>query len=79
MKPRPAKARPALEGRYSNYFKVGHNDSEVLIDFGQVFHDGEDVDFHTRIVTNPMYAKALCQLLLSTIDGYEQSYGPIDD
>ena len=30
-----------LEGRYSNYFKVGHNAFEFVIDFSQFYTESE--------------------------------------
>ena len=67
-----------LEGRYANYFKVGHNAVEFLLDFGQ-FHAGNaEVHFHTRIISIPVYAKALLQTLGESIAQYEQTFGAID-
>lgn len=68
--------RVELEGRYANYFEVGHNPFEFVLDFGQLFSEGEKV-FHTRIVTSPAYAKALLELLEESIGRYEQKFGPI--
>jgi hypothetical protein len=66
-----------LEGRYANYFNVGHNAFEFLLDFGQFYPEGEEPQLHTRIVTNPVYAKALLELLQESIDRYEQTFGII--
>ena len=66
-----------LEGRYANYFKVGHNAFELLLDFGQFFPEGEPEQLHTRIITTPSYAKVLLDVLRDSIERYEQSYGPI--
>ena len=33
-----------LEGRYANYFKVGHNAFEFLLDFGQLAREDERVE-----------------------------------
>lgn len=49
-----------VEGRYSNYFKVGNNASESVIDCGQFYPEGEEAELHTRIINHsPVYAKAL--------------------
>ena len=64
------------EGRYANYFEVGHNDIEFVLDFGQFFSDSEKV-LHTRIITSPIYAKALLELLRDSLDRYERSFGVI--
>ena len=48
-----------VEGRYPNYFNVGHNASESVIDCGQFYPEGEETELHTRIITSPVYAKFL--------------------
>jgi len=66
-----------LEARYANYFKVGHNAVEFLLDFGQFYPEAEQARLHTRIITSPQYAMALLKTLREAIDRYEQSFGPI--
>ena len=66
-----------LEGRYSNYFKVGYNAFEFVLDFGQHYTEDEAIQFHTRIVTGPSYAKALLEFLQDCIDKYELDFGVI--
>jgi len=66
-----------LEGRYANYFKVGYNAIEFLLDFGQFYPEAEHARLHTRIITSPQYAMALLETLREAIDRYEQSFGPI--
>jgi Protein of unknown function (DUF3467) len=65
------------EGHYANYFKVGHNAFEFLLDFGQFFPENGEVQFHTRIIIAPTYAKALFELLRGSIDQHEQTFGAI--
>ena len=38
-----------LEGKYANYFKVGHNAFEFVLDFGQYYPANGEAQFHTRI------------------------------
>jgi hypothetical protein len=66
-----------LEGRYANYFKVGYNAFEFLLDFGQYYNEGENAQLHTRIITSPIYAKSLLEFLGNCIDQYEQQFGRI--
>lgn len=66
-----------LEAKYTNYFEVGYNAFEVLIDFGQLYVDGSNKQLHTRVVTSPPYAKELLRLLAETIKQYEEGFGPI--
>ena len=67
------------ESRYANHFMVGYNALEFLIDFSQQYQDCETVPAHTRIVTNPVYAKGLLKTLQAAIDQYEQTYGLIPE
>lgn len=69
----------ALEGRYANYFKVGHNAFEFLFDFGQFYPESESAQLHTRIITGPIYAKAMLKTLRESIDRYEQIFGAIPE
>ena len=46
-----------VKGRYANYFKVGHNAFEFVLDFGQSYVDEEDAQIHTRLVSSPNRAK----------------------
>jgi hypothetical protein len=62
-----------LEGRYANYFKVGHNEFEFVIDFGQYYPGTEEAELYTRIITGPAYAKVLLRTLQKSIKQYEQN------
>ena len=63
--------------RYANWFNVGHNNFEFIIDFGQ-HHTGEAAPLvHTRIVLSPAYAKVLGELLAESLVRYEESFGEI--
>jgi len=61
-----AKSASAKEGRYANFFQIGHNPFEFLIEFGQ-----QDGGIHTRIYVSPQYARVLSDLLLQTLRQYE--------
>ncbi len=65
------------EGRYANYFSVGYNAVEILLDFGQFYPETGAPRIHTRIVTTPIYARALLDTLRTSLEGYEASYGLI--
>jgi hypothetical protein len=66
-----------LEGRYANYFKIGYNAFEFILDFGQCYNEHEAAKLHTRIITNSIYAKALLETLREAIEQYEKSFGEI--
>jgi len=66
-----------IEGRYANYFQVGHNAFEFALDFGQLYANGSEGHIHTRIITSPSYMKAFLQTLTASIGGYEKDFGEI--
>jgi hypothetical protein len=63
------------EGRYVNYFKIGHNAFELIIDCGQCYSDKEEPHLHTRIITSPVYGKALLETLRDCLNEHEKVYG----
>lgn len=65
----PAKTHGAKEGRYANFFQVGHNAFEFLIEFGQ-----QDRGIHTRIYVSPQYARVLADLLAETLGQYDREF-----
>ena len=66
-----------LEGRHPNYFKVGHNNFEFVLDFSQLYPESEEAELYTRVITNPKYAKPLLETLKESIEQYEQEFGAI--
>ena len=71
-------ATPAL---YVNYFEVGHNPFEFLMDLGQ-YHPGTteaegSVAIHTRIAIAPPLAKMLSDLLARAVVEHERQHGEI--
>ncbi len=66
-----------IEGRYANYFQVGHNLVEFVLDFGQFYPGGAMARLHTRVVTSPAYACALVETMLESLRQYEEAFGPI--
>jgi hypothetical protein len=63
------------EGRYANYFKIGYNAFELIIDCGQCYADDAAPQLHTRIITSPAYGKALLKTLRDSLEEYERNYG----
>ena len=68
-----------IEGRYANYFDIGHNAFEFVIDCGQFFQENKDAVCHTRIITSPVYAAALLQVLAEGLENYREKYGDIPE
>lgn len=65
------------EGRYSNYAEIGHNDSEFVFDFGQVWFDGTPAGVYVRVITTPDTAQQLYELLNKALAQYRSSFGEI--
>jgi hypothetical protein len=66
-----------LEGRYANYFEIGNNAFEFLLDFGQTYCDEPGSKMHSRIIVNPLYAKMLLEVLQQSVAQYEQMFGRV--
>ena len=62
------------KGVYANYFEVGHTAFEIVIDFGQRYAQ-LTAPCHTRIVTSPVYARALLQTLAESLEQYRSEFG----
>jgi hypothetical protein len=56
-----------LEARYANLFRIGHNEHEMILEFGQVNPDGSGEAFHTRIVTAAAHGPALLELIAEVV------------
>jgi hypothetical protein len=68
-----------LEGKYANYFKVGHNAIEFVFDFGQFYPGTDEAELYTRVITSPCYAKFLLETLTKSIEQYEMAFGAIKE
>jgi hypothetical protein len=71
------KEPPDLLGRYANYFTIGHNAFEFVLDFGQFFPESTIPQLHTRIITSPAYAVALLTTLRESVARYEETFQPL--
>ena len=63
------------KGLYANYFEVGHTAFEFVIEFGDSYANAEH-RCHTRIVTSPVYATQLLDVLGRAVRRYEARFGP---
>ncbi|WP_321801916.1 MULTISPECIES: DUF3467 domain-containing protein [unclassified Burkholderia] len=80
----PEPAQPAGQPRpllasYANYFEVGHNAFEFLIDAGQVEPQSGNVQLMSRVAISPVHAKLLAQLLARAIAQFEATHHEIPD
>jgi hypothetical protein len=66
----------AVSARYTNCFRVGHNATEFVLDFGESY-DEERETFHTRIVTSPSCAADLLEVLRKSLREHGRTFGCI--
>jgi Protein of unknown function (DUF3467) len=71
-----ADRQSGIEARYANYFKVGHNATEFLLQFGQ-FHPDSSLLWFSRIIIGPVFLKELKRMVDESMVAYEQQYGEI--
>ncbi len=82
--------KPSLENdkskaKYANFFKVGYNAYEFIIDFCQYYSaneccsETEKAELCQRFITSPAYAKALLKVMQQSIEEYEKTFGTIDE
>ena len=57
---------------YANYFQVGHNAFEFLLEFGQMY-EGEPARIHTRIIATPYYARTFLKVFQTAMEAYERN------
>ena len=70
--------RPPL-ACYANYFEVGHNAFEFLLDAGQVTPESGEIRLMSRIAVSPVHAKLLANLLARSVDQFESEFQAIPD
>jgi len=75
--PDPGRRKRLPQGRYANYFEVGFNPFEFIVDFGQYQPETESAHWHTRIVLGPAYAKLLSGMLRGAMSRFEEENGEI--
>ena len=68
-----------LLAKYANWFNIGHDNFEFILDFGQSHDVGVEPIVHTRIVVGPAYAKLLARLLNDSLGRYEEAFWTISD
>ncbi len=66
-----------IDAQYANYFYVGQNAFEVMLEFGQHYENESTPQMHTRIVTAPAYAEQLCNLLHKALAEHKKDFGVI--
>ncbi|HEU4653437.1 MAG TPA: DUF3467 domain-containing protein [Steroidobacteraceae bacterium] len=66
-------------GSYANFLVVGHNAFEFVFDFGQLYEGSDTPHMHTRIITAPVYAKAMLATLRASLERFETANGAIPE
>jgi len=74
----PAIDSNLIKSNYTNYFEIGFNAHEVILNCGQFYAGDEKPFIHTRLLTSPAYAEALLELLRDTLDQRKRSLGDVD-
>lgn len=62
----PSERSSRHEARYANFFQIGHNACEFLLEFGQ------RKAIHTRIYVSPQHAQILSDLLIQTLEQHRE-------
>ena len=62
-----------IEGKYANFFQVGFNEVEFILEFGQEFEDGPRI--HTRVVLSPANVGSFLRLTTESWMSFEERYG----
>lgn len=70
-------SRADFEARYANFFQIGFSPFEFLMDFAQHHQDQGTPQFHTRVITTPVYFKVLSAMLNDSLQQYEKKFGQI--
>ena len=69
---------PDIErGTYANQVIIGHSQKEFIIDFGIFVPPGNKIKIVSRVITNPLDAKAMAIALNENIARFEQMFGTI--
>ena len=65
------------EGVYSNLARIGHSNSEFVIDFISLMPGVPTAKVRSRVIIGPEHAKRLVEALQNNIEKYEATFGPI--
>ena len=65
------------EGVYSNLARIGHSNSEFVIDFISLMPGVPNAKVKSRVIISPEHAKRLLEALHSNIEKYEATFGQI--
>ncbi|MDP5169376.1 MAG: DUF3467 domain-containing protein [Bacteroidia bacterium] len=64
-------------GVYSNLAVISHSDSEVVLDFIQIFSGTPKAEVRSRVIMTPQNAKRVLFALKDNLEKYEMNHGEI--
>lgn len=64
-------------GVYSNLAVISHSDSEVVMDFIQIFSGTPKAEVRSRVIMTPQNAKRVLFALRENLEKYEMNHGEI--
>ena len=65
------------DGTYANLAFISTNDSEFVLDFARFLPGNTRGKVLTRVVLNPIHAKAFLKSLTDAVENHEKSFGTI--
>jgi len=68
-----------IKADYANYFEIGSNQYEIVIEFGQYYSVDNRPILHTRIITNPSDAKRFLRQLAEIVGAHEAEHGELPE
>ena len=63
-------------GEYANFFQVRFSPVEMVLDFGRLIPDLNEIRLVSRVLMHPAQGKLLVQTLEANITAYEQHFAP---
>jgi Protein of unknown function (DUF3467) len=63
-------------GIYVNHLAIGHNMSEIVMEFGQILDEAKS-HRQARLITSPTHLRSFQALMTDTIERYEDEFGPL--
>ncbi len=64
-------------GVYSNLAVISHSESELVMDFIQIFSGTPKAEVRSRVIMTPQNAKRVLHALRDNLDKYERTHGEL--
>ncbi len=66
-----------VKPRYANFFAAQNTPNEFTFDYAMATLGSNEIEVHTRVVTSPIGAKQMVEMLMERVMAYEKQYGDI--